>query len=329
MSHSADEWQHPDRTHRRRRGGYTGSRVVTQHVAIVANPAAGRGRGKRLTARVLEHTGKGCPLFITTHSGDEARAVTAALSNGANTIVAVGGDGTWSKVAQAILETDADCRLALVAAGTGNDFAKGVGAPADDIPATIALARSTRYTAIDAVRIADDYCINVAGFGFDAHVLASLRPMTLLRGDAVYMYTALRELLAYGGVEIDTGNGFLNHLIFAVCNGPRFGGRFHIAPSARFDDGVANIIAINDVPPLARGGLFASVMRGRHEARFDVSQRTVASMTLRFRQPPIYEIDGELHRARGTEIDICVHPGVLRVATTSLPSASLPAPAAP
>jgi diacylglycerol kinase (ATP) len=298
-------------------------------LAIVSNPAAGRGRGASVTGRVLQATGEDCPIFVTSHSGDETRAVRDALAGGADTIVAVGGDGTWSKVANAILETDADCRLAVVAAGTGNDFAKGIGAPAHDIPATIALTRAGRHVAIDVIRVADDYCINVAGFGFDAHVLASIRPMTLLRGDAVYVYTALRELFTYRGVDVDTGNGFLNHLILAVCNGPRFGGQFHIAPAARMDDGLANVIAIHDVPPRSRLGLFASVIKGKHESRFDVSQRTMASMCLKFREPPVYEIDGELRRAMSDEIDVCIQPRALRVVTTSLSSASRPAPAAP
>ena len=302
---------------------------MSERIAIIANPTAGRGRGAAVTARVVQAAGDDCPLFITTYAGDEARCVADALRDGATTIFAVGGDGTWSKVAHAIIEAKADCALALIAAGTGNDFAKGVGAPASDIAATLAQARAGRHRAIDVLRIGAHSCVNVAGFGFDAHVLASIRPVPLLRGDAVYIFTALRELFAYRGLEIDTGDGFRNHLILAVCNGPRFGGQFHIAPAARMDDGIANVIAINDVPPLARLGLFASVIAGKHESRGDVTQRSVASMTLRFRTPPVYDIDGELHRGSSTELAVTVQPRALRVVATPVSSASRPARAAP
>lgn len=303
---------------------------MARPIAIVANPAAGRGRAADITAKVVEAAGPDCPLFVTRHSGDEGRCVAAALQSGAGAIIAVGGDGTWSKVAGALLAQQSDCRLAVIAAGTGNDFAKSAGAPSTDIERTVRLARDDVHITVDVLRIADDYCINVAGFGFDAHVLASIRPVPLLSGDALYIYSALRELFFFKGLEIDAGNGFRNHLILAVCNGARFGGQFHIAPRARLDDGLATIVAIHDASPLARLGLFASVIGGSHTSRGDVTEITVRSATLKFRAPPIYEIDGELRQARESEIALRVIPGALRVITSSLSgSASRPLPAAP
>ena len=303
---------------------------MSRAIAVVANPAAGRGRAAAVAANVVEAAGGDCPVFITRHTGDEARCVVAAIEHGAGTIIAVGGDGTWSKVASAVLDRRPDCRMALVAAGTGNDFAKSLGAPSADIVQTIRLAREDAHVAVDVLRVADEYCINVAGFGFDAHVLANVRPVPLLRGDALYMYSALRELFFFNGLEIDAGNGFRNHLILAVCNGARFGGQFHIAPSARLDDGLANIVAIHDASPLARIGLFASVIAGSHSTRSDVTQTTVRSAMLKFRAPPMYEIDGELRQARESEIEVHVIPRALRVVTSSSPGfASPPQPAAP
>ena len=289
---------------------------MSERIAIIANPAAGRGRGARVTARVVDAAGSACPIYVTNHTGDEAGCVAAALGEGATTIIAVGGDGTWSKVGAALVERSADCRLALVAAGTGNDFAKSAGAPSNDIEATILAAREGPDIAVDVVRIAEHYCINVAGFGFDAHVLANVRPMPLLSGDALYIYSALRELFAFRGIEIDTGSGFRNHLILAVCNGARFGGQFHIAPRARLDDGEANLIAIHDASPFARIGLFSSVIAGNHLQRPDVAESRISSAVLRFREPPVFEIDGELKRAESTELSIRVQPRALRVVTT-------------
>ena len=168
---------------------------------------------------------------------------------------------------------------------------------------------------IDVLRVGADYCVNVAGFGFDAQVLDSIRPTAFLNGDALYIYSAIRELFSYGGVEIDTGEGFRNHLIFAACNGRHFGGQFRIAPNARLEDGLMDIIAVHDASPLQRMGLFASVIAGKHTTRSDVSERRVSEATLRFRSPPVYEIDGEVRRATSAEIEISVLPKALRVVT--------------
>ena len=302
---------------------------MSERIAIVANPAAGRGRGTRVTARVIGAVGSDCPIYVSSHTGDESRCVAAALSEGATTIIAVGGDGTWSRIGAALVERSADCRLALVAAGTGNDFAKSVGASSGDVEATVLAAREGPDIAVDVLRIGEHYCINVAGFGFDAHVLANVRPVPLLTGDALYIYSALRELFAFRGIEIDTGSGFRNHLILAVCNGARFGGQFHIAPNARLDDGEANVIAIRDASPLARISLFSSVIAGKHLHRPDVAESRVDHAVLRFREPPVFEIDGELHRASSSELSISVQPRALRVVTTSTSVASRLRPAAP
>lgn len=291
---------------------------MTPRVAIIMNPAAGRGRAERVISRVLARAAKDDYCLETTASaGDERRAVLAALRRGCTTLVAVGGDGTWSKVASAIVESGADCRLALLAAGTGNDFAKSVGAPARDIETTLRLAREGPDMQIDVLRVGPDHCVNVAGFGFDAQVLAGIRPVPFLSGDALYIYSAVRQLFSYRGVEIDTGDGFHNHLIFAACNGRHFGGQFRIAPNARLDDGLMDIIAIHDASPIQRMGLFAAAMAGKHTARPDVTERRVAEATLRFRSPPVYEIDGELRRAPTSEIMIAVLPKALRVVTGS------------
>jgi diacylglycerol kinase (ATP) len=291
---------------------------VHQRVAILTNPAAGRGRAREVIARVLASTG-GDEYFLqaTTHPGDERRAVLAALDRGCSTLVAVGGDGTWSKVAAAMVEAKCDCRLALVAAGTGNDFAKSVGAPARDIEQTLRLAREGPDILIDVLRVGEDICVNVAGFGFDAHVLASIRPVPLLSGDALYLYSAARELFLYRGLQIDAGDGPRNHLILAACNGRHFGGQFNIAPNARLDDGLMDIIAIHDASPLQRMALFASVIAGTHTTRSGVTEHRVAETVLRFPTAPIYEIDGELRRASKTELTLSIEPRALRVVTAA------------
>jgi len=266
-------------------------------------------------------------IDITTSAGDERSLARRALDAGCRTLVAVGGDGTWSNVAGAILESGADCRLALLAAGTGNDFAKTVGAPARDVTATARLAVEGPDATVDVGRIENRHFLNIAGFGFDIAVLEDCARITWLRGDGVYLVSALRQLFGYRGIEIDVDSprgrrGNSRHLMLIVANAKHFGGSFHIAPQADLTDGRLDAVSILDAPPLGRLGLFVAATRGTHLSRSRVISEQAERFTLRFPAPPAYETDGEYRRAATAELEITCVPRALRVVVAA------PAPAA-
>ena len=257
-------------------------------------------------------------IDTTTAAGDERSLARRALDAGCRTLVAVGGDGTWSNVAGAILESGADCRLALVAAGTGNDFAKTVGAPAGDLAASARLAVEGPDATVDVGRIEDRHFLNIAGFGFDIAVLEDCARITWLRGDGVYLFSALRQLFGYPGIEIDIGSprgrrGNSRHLMLIVANARHFGGSFHIAPQADLRDGRLDAVSILDAPPLGRLSLFVAATRGTHVSRPRVVSEQAERFTLRFPEPPAYETDGEYRRAATAELEITCVPRALRV----------------
>src|SRR5919109_2156717 len=113
-------------------------------VCVIVNPASGRGSGARALPAIRDaFAAVGVSeVRLTSLKGDEGRQARRALDDGFDTLVACGGDGTWGNVANAILAAGAgrQARMALVATGTGNDFAKTVGAPARDVEATARLA---------------------------------------------------------------------------------------------------------------------------------------------------------------------------------------------
>jgi diacylglycerol kinase (ATP) len=295
---------------------------MTERVTVIVNPASGRGRGSRLLPdikRTFSAVGV-TDVRLTEKAGDERMLAARALEDGATTIVACGGDGTWSNAANAILSAGSTCRLALLAAGTGNDFAKTVGAPASDIAATARLAVEGPEMLVDVGRIEDRYFLNVTGFGFDIAVLDDLENIPMLTGDLLYLGAALRQLFKFAGMPIDittaeVARGPRAHLMLIIANGRNFGGMFQIAPDARINDGKLDAISILDAPPLTRISMLAAAPSGKHVRNPLVLSEQASLFTLKFGAPPAYETDGEYNTAKSSTIEISCVPGALRVAT--------------
>ena len=287
-------------------------------IRLIANPAAGRGRARRVIAAA--HSALSAVVDVelreTAAPGDEWRLANEALDAGCTTIVALGGDGTWSNVAAALVARRSDCRLALLAAGTGNDLAKSLGLPANDPVATARLVAGEGSRRID-VGLVDDRCfVNSIGFGFDAAVLAAAAGRTWPRGDALYIAVALEQLFGYRGIDIGVdGSPPRTHLMLVVANGVRFGGSFRIAPHADLSDGALDLVAIANAGALRRVSLFAAAMRGTHVGMPETSTRRITRIDLAFSEPPVYDADGELCQASGSTVSIRCAPRALRIVT--------------
>ncbi len=250
------------------------------------------------------------------------RLVHEALDDGVGTIVVVGGDGTWGKCAVALARAGSPARMAFVAAGTGNDFARNLSAPARD-PAAMArllcddrTGRGGRERRVDLGRVDDHWFLNVAGFGFDVAVLRRAQRGRMLRGQAVYVAAAVRELFAYTAIEAacePMSPGWSSRLLMVFSNGAHFGGAFRIAPDARVDDGALDAVLVDDAPHARRGPLLWSALRGTHLGRAGVQHARHSLFVLRFREPAWFEADGELHRTSADRCEVATIPAALRV----------------
>lgn len=288
---------------------------------VLINPASGRGAGARRLARLTAIFARHGITDIRTTSapGDEARVVAEAVRDGAETIAVAGGDGTWGKSAVALARLGSPARMAFLANGTGNDFAKNLPTPAANHEAMAALiARSSREQRVDLGSVDGQWFLNVAGFGFDVEVnLESIRSTGWLRGDAVYITAALKQLLSYRGfraiADVFHDTAPRMRMLFVISNGKNFGGAFLIAPTARIDDGLLDFVSIGDVHNLARIPLFARALRGAHMSHKDVDAVRAPAATLTFETPPMFELDGDLHQATSAVVQIGVVPNALRV----------------
>jgi diacylglycerol kinase (ATP) len=291
---------------------------MAERVSVIVNPTAGRGRATRLipeiTARFAD-VGVGDIVF-TEKKGDENELARRAIAAGSTTLVVVGGDGTTTHVANTILQTNAAVRLAILPAGTGNDFAKVLGTDKADIATVARRSVESGDERVDVGKVEGRYFLNCCGFGFDVAVLEEIAEAKWLRGNAVYLYTALRQLLGYRGAELGIGNAERElYMLVVVANTEYFGGMFRIAPGALVADGELDVVAVRNVLGARRVALLTAAMKGDHRRFPECVMERAGSIQLSFPEPPAYETDGELHRAQSAHLTVTSCPAALRVVT--------------
>jgi len=291
-------------------------------VFVIFNPASGRGRGAARMPRYLELLERHVPGFqhaVTGRAGDEAALVARALAGGARTIAAMGGDGTWSLVADHLLRAGrGDVSLALLPAGTGNDFGKSVGAVWERAEAVVRAIGDGARRRIDVGRCDGRHFLNVVGLGFDIAVIDDALTLPVLRGDALYRFSAMRQLFRFPGVRLtieddEGGSVTRDHLMLIIANARFFGGTFRIAPRASLTDGRLDAVSIMNQGPFARMRAFRRVSAGTHEALDTVTIRQSRRFRVAFAAPLRYELDGEVYAAASEALTIESVPAALEL----------------
>jgi diacylglycerol kinase (ATP) len=293
---------------------------VAEPVYVVFNPHSGKGRGARFVAPVLQGLASTPRLEhgLTRGPGDEARLAEEAIRRGFRRIVAVGGDGTWSNVGNAILRTGVPAKLGLVPGGTGCDLAKTLGIPPRDVAACCRIVLDGASRRIDVGRIEDKHFLNIAGFGYDVAVLEDSWSVAHLEGGALYLYCALRQLHSYRGFSLESevdGRplGRSDMLMVIVANARIFGGGFQVAPHADIQDGKLEAVAFGNMGLGGRVSALVRLLRGTHLKHPRVTAASASRLVYRFAAPPAYETDGEWNQARSAEVVIEAVPGALEV----------------
>jgi diacylglycerol kinase (ATP) len=253
---------------------------------------------------------------MTRAKGDEEILASRAIGSGVRSFVVLGGDGTCSGVANAILKSGVDCLLAVVPSGTGNDFATTLGVE-NSTPGTVAaLMKAGAVRRIDVGCADNNYFLNSCGFGFDASVLEASNRVRFLKGDAVYIYSALRQLVTYRGIEVSANVAGVKRgqmLMVTVSNGRWLGGAFKIAPHASVLDGKLDACFFSDSNVMERVKLFVGAFRGTHVGMPSVSVASIAELALTFASQPLMEMDGELRRAQTKTVTLKCIPRALSV----------------
>lgn len=286
-------------------------------LAIIINPVSGgggdRGRERADRARAaLAAAGTEGEIFLSERRGHARELAAAAVARGATVVASWGGDGTMNEVASAMVGTRAS--LALIPSGSGNGLARTLGVSLDPIRALIDACRATPRT-IDAGRCGVDWFFSVAGVGLDEHVASAFdRAGNSRRGLITYVGLSMRALATYvpRHYTIDGQRTARPALLVTMANAREFGNGALIAPAARLDDGLLDLVVVQESSRLASILALPRLFTGGIGNVRGVSMRQTRRVVIEDERPIPYHLDGEPKAGRAT-LELSVHPSVLRV----------------
>jgi diacylglycerol kinase (ATP) len=224
----------------------------------------------------------------------------AAAAAGDALLVVVGGDGTLNEVVNGVVGTGAE--IAVLPAGTGQDFARTHGIPSRfDDAVRVALEASARTIDLGRVELADEtrYFANVGSAGMSGAVARRANGMSKrLGGRATFYYALTLEFLAWRNTEVtvrlDGGEerrGPMHDVI--VANGSNHGGGMKLAPDASQDDGLFDVVLIGDVNKLDFVTTSPRLYTGTYLTHPKIELLHSAGVTIEAAEPLPLEVDGE------------------------------------
>jgi len=282
---------------------------------LVLNPVADKGRagGRRaFITRILEERGVEATWHVTEGPGHAGRIV-RELPGGVRA-VAVGGDGTVHEVAAACVGTDRV--MGVLPVGSGNDYVKALGVAPDLRRALGALVEGT-VRVVDAGEVNGIRFNNGLGIGFDAEVAAGvIEAPAYLGGTGRYIWSVARLLWGIrchrATLRLDGEIVEAKTILVAVALGTTYGAMFRLAPEARLDDGLFDVVWSEEVNRAEVLRLIPAALGGTLLRRPKVHWARAREVEVELVEEVPAHVDGEIlpptrtFRAR-------VLPGALRV----------------
>ena len=288
---------------------------------IIANPNAGHGKGAHaipLIEHELTRLGLDFDLVRTERVGHAIQLARTAALDGYEVIVAAGGDGTVNEVLNGLMEARKESNnrpaLGILCSGRGNDFAPCINIPAD-LPAAMQVLKDDQRRIIDIGCVRGGkfpqgrYFANNIGVGFDA--IGTIEVAKLPEwGMFSFMLAILKTIfLYYKGptVRLDYDDQTLttSTLMLLTMNGKRMGTGFKMAPDAKPDDGLFDLVIVRQVSRLRIFSLIPHFMKGTQGSQPEVR-------TLRAARVAITAVEGALPAQSDGEI-ICVDGSRLEI----------------
>ena len=286
-----------------------------KHAKAIVNPAAGGHSIYQEWPRISKYLVDKGLLFDyeytegTTHAMELAGA---AANAGYRYIIAVGGDGTVNEVVNGILNSAGsdDMLLGILSAGTTCSFARSVGIPLDLISSCNLLISQNKLTIdVGAVEYTSEsqhlrrFFVNEADVGFGATVVEASQNIPNYFGRKInylpYVLGAVGSLISYKNKPVSLWvdgetEDFYDCAMLVIANGTYFGGGMCIAPDAKPDDGLLDMVIFGDMGKSEMMKIWPMTYQGSHVNHHKVRLLQIRNAAIQCAEKLLVEADGEL-----------------------------------
>lgn len=295
--------------------------------SYIINPICGKGRGNKFISSVQNIVTKNeftDELYITKYKG-HARQIASQFDNTSRRVVVFGGDGTFNEVINGLHNNPA-CSVTIIPIGSGNDFARNVGAikPKNTFSKIKLFPEKKNYFDIGRINykelnnnvVKTHYFASSCGIGFDAKVSFLSNKQSFLTGLPLYLTNVFRALITYEPIEV-TGSvdtSYINgrKILINFGNTSTSGGGFRLTPEAKIDDGYLDYMGADNLHRVKILSLLPKAIFGKHISHPKVFYKKFQSAKINLKTPSIMHADGEIISEMVTEFEIKCERGKIK-----------------
>ena len=284
------------------------------HAKVIVNPAAGGYSIRREWPGIrkqMQRIGLSFDYEYSEGVGHAIDLAKIAVNDGYRYLVAVGGDGTINEVANGILRSTASTEtiLGIVSGGTECSFARSLGIP-QNYSTACSLLTGHRRLLIDVgvVEYTSEgqylqrFFVNEADVGFGAAVIEATKDIPRYYIPTINhlhrVFRGIRSLYYYRNkhvtLHIENKSDSICTSVVVMANGCYLGGGMYVAPQARFDDGLLDMVIVGDTGRFELLKIWPTLYKGKHISHPKIRFQKVTSGSIRASERVLVEADGEL-----------------------------------
>lgn len=276
--------------------------MLMNKVKVICNPSSGRQMIQRridYLISLLINEGYTVAKFNTKNKDDAMLETMRSCKEDWDFIIACGGDGTVNEVAKGIAMSDRKIPVAILSAGTVNDFANHMGLP-KNMDEFFEMIKKENIKGVDLGRVNDEYFVNVAACGLLTNVGYQVQPEAkALLGRMAYYIEGVKEIPKQKfqpfrvRFESEEYNEEEDILLFLISNSASIGGFKRLAPDASVSDGYLDVVIIkkSEVGDLAQ--IFINIFKGEHVNHPNVTYFKTKKLKVTTEEDITIDIDGE------------------------------------
>ncbi len=233
---------------------------------LIVNSASNSGKAPEVIEKYRSEIESKLKRFeiVWVTSEDSITDIAKSKASSFDVVVACGGDGTIRKVAIGLIGSNAI--LGVLPIGTGNDFAKMLQLT-DSFSENLHKLATSSVEYLDVIQFNDSYFINTLGIGYDGRTNKYASRLNLFKGPIKYLLAGIQSLFTASPFEtslyIDDKSYSYKTLMVIIANGKWEGGRYFISPESKNNDGIFEILVLENVSKVRLAFEFIRLSAGK------------------------------------------------------------------